>query len=305
MPRTAPDRHRPSATAELIAMSVVYLSWDARLGSVLPAGAAAVSERFLRVTSPRRLLLVRQLSRPGARAVLRTLERAVLPGITLHYAVRKRFIEDAVGEFVAAGGRQLVVLGAGLDTLAYRLALAHPGLIAVEFDDPAGHHRKQRAVAGVPASNLHLAAGDLAGTPVGELLSAVPGFRPHRPTFFVLEGVTMYLSGAGVAALLRSAAMAGGPGSRIAWTFLQPDRVGRLGFARSRRGLVNAWLASRGERFGWGIAANRLAGFLPPLGLRLVRIVGADELRARYLAPAGIDHPLATGEQICLCEVPQ
>src|SRR6266511_4080965 len=52
----------PSATAELIALSAVFLSGDARLGPVVPDGAAELSRRFLAAAAPGKLTLVRQLS---------------------------------------------------------------------------------------------------------------------------------------------------------------------------------------------------------------------------------------------------
>lgn len=295
----------PSATAELIALSVVFLSRDARLGPVLPADAAALSELFLEVVAPRKLALARHLSRPGGRVVLRAVERLVLPGIALHYAVRKRFIEDAVLEFLAAGGGQVVVLGAGLDTLASRLAARHPDARFIEIDHPASHRRKLRAIGGVPPSNLRLAAADLDRRTVGEALDGVAAFRPGTPAFFVIEGVTMYLCPTAVAAVLRSCAEVGGAGTRITWTFMKPDRHGRLAFRGSRRGLVDAWLTARGEAFTWGVAPDQIGGFLEPLGLRPTQIVGHNELRARYLTPAGINDVLAEGEGICVCAVPQ
>jgi methyltransferase (TIGR00027 family) len=300
MPATGPPgsnwRMARGATAELIAASTVFLSRDPRLAHVLPTGAAALSERFLNAAAPTRLRLVRQLARPGLRGVVNAAERAILPGIQLHYAARKRFIEDAVRTFLSTGGARVVVLGAGLDTLATRLAGEHLGVDFVEIDHPGVQDRKRRGLADVGADYLSLHPADLAG-------GGLPGVKPGTATFFVLEGVTMYLDEAAVAATLGASAEAGGPGSRIAWTFLAPDERGRIGFRRSRRSLVDAWLRIRREPFTWGIDAARIPAFVEPLGLRAVQIVGTEELRARYLAPAGIADPPAEGEEICVCEV--
>jgi methyltransferase (TIGR00027 family) len=301
--RTSALRGRdPSATAELIAQSAVFLSRDPRLAPLLPAGAAELSGRFLAAGAPSKLALVRQLSHPGVRVAVTAIERAVLPGIQLHYAVRKRFIEDAARDFLAGGGAQVVVLGAGFDTLASRLAREFPDAAFVEVDHPATQQAKRRVVDATPARNLRLHAADLTRTTVGAALRGVAGFWPSTPTFFVLEGVTMYLSEAAVAATLRSCADAGGAGTRIAWTFMTPDHHGRIAFRRSRRGLVDAWLSARGEPFTWGISPAAVPAFLEPLRLRAVQIAGADELRARYLAPARIGDALAEGESICVAE---
>ena len=286
-----------SATAELIAASTVFQSGDPRLAILVPAGAAALSERFLATVAPHKLRLVRWLARPGLRGAVNGLERVILPGIQLHYAVRKRFIEDAVRSFLTSGGARVVVLGAGLDTLAIRLATQYRDVDFVEVDQPSVQNGKRRAVAGLDIRNLSLHAADLGA-------GALPGVAPGPPTFFVLEGVTMYLREATVAATLLSCAEVGGPGSRVAWTFMNPDHRGLIGFRHSRRALVDAWLRTGREPFIWGIEDARIPAFLRPLGLRPVTMVGAEELRARYLTPAGIGDPLAEGEEICLCEVP-
>src|SRR5262249_11193638 len=127
---------RPSATAELIALGTVYLSRDPQLGRFVPERARALSEVLLSGSAPGQLALIRIASRPGLRALVRGLERVVLPGILLHYALRKRFIEESARAFLARGDSQLVVLGAGFDTLAARIAEASPGVTCVELDHP-------------------------------------------------------------------------------------------------------------------------------------------------------------------------
>lgn len=284
-------------------MSAVFLSRDARLGRLLPHGAAELSKRFLAACAPAKLRLISGLSSPGVRAVTAAVERALLPGIQLHYAVRKCFIEDAARKYVAGGGTQIVVVGAGLDTLASRLAPLYPDVEFIEIDHPATQGCKGQAVNPTRAPNMTLQAADLRCTTVDVALDRVATFRPGTPTFFVLEGITMYLPQPAVAATLRSCAVAGGAGSRIAWTFMKPDRNGHIAFRRSRQGLVGTWLAAKGEPFRWGITPARVPAFLDPLGLRTVGITSTEELRTRYLTPAGIADSLAEGEDICLCEV--
>src|SRR6059058_5976368 len=109
---------------------------------------------------------------------------------------RSRIAEDELAAAVARGVRQYVVLGAGLDTFAWRNPHAAAGLRVFEVDHPATQAWKRRlvAAAGLPVE------GCAAFVPVefetqswlGALLSA--GFRPDVPTHFAWLGVTMYLS---------------------------------------------------------------------------------------------------------------
>ena len=290
---------RPSATAELIALGTVFLSHDPRLGQFVPERARTLSERLLAASAPAKLALTRLASQPGLRVLVRGLEGAVLPGILLHYALRKRFIEESARAFLARGGSQLVVLGAGFDTLATRIAETHTGVTCVELDHPATQEMKRRALT---PDGVHFAHTDLPVGSIGYALGTVPAFSRGRPTFFVLEGVSMYLDEASVARLLGDCVRLAGSGTEIAWTFMTPDERGRIAFRRSRSGVVNSWLESRGEPFTWGIRREQLESFLRPLGLGVRAVAFARTFRERYLRPEGIEARLAEGEECALCE---
>jgi len=266
---------------------MVVLGRDRRRAALLPAGAAQASERLLRAVAPGTLRAVRT---PLLRGLFAIVERLVLPGSQTHYALRKRCIEAAVLAFVDGGGTRVVVLGAGLDTLAMRLAPQYPAVEFLELDHPATQRYKRRAVD--PPANLRFQPVDF---------NDAPPLPVGGPACYVAEGLTMYLRPAAVAALLRSCATAGGPGSVVVFTFMVPDARGRLRF-RGARG-VDAWLWSVGEPFTWGLPIGDMPAFVTPLGLRVREIVDADRLRERYLRPAGVDTVLAVGEAICVCEV--
>jgi hypothetical protein len=78
------------------------------------------------------------------------------------------------------------------------------------------------------------------------------------------------------------------------------DADGRAAF-RGGSPAIGAWLRFRREPFAWALEPARLAAFLRPLGFDLLAVVGAPELRAEVLAPAGLATiPLAEGEHLCL-----
>jgi len=261
-----------------------------------------MAELFLSGSATGKLALIRLAARPGLRGLVWIIERAVLPGILLHYALRKRFIEENARGFLEQGGRQLVVLGAGFDTLASRIAEEHPAVTCLEVDHPGTQQTKRQALTARGRAGVHLVPADLARDRVGDALASIPGFVPQRPTFFVLEGVSMYLDEASVARLLGDCARLGGPGTRIAWTFMTPDEDGRIAFRRSRRRLIDSWLQSRGEPFTWGIRRERLEPFLGPCGLSVLEMASAATLGDRYLTPLGIRAVLAEGEECAVCE---
>lgn len=125
--------------------------------------------------------------------------------------VRVRWFDDAVLRAVAGGCRQVVLLGAGLDTRPYRLDL--PGdLDWYEVDRPEILDGKQPVLAGAaPNCRRWTAAADLAGDWPAALTAA--GFAPDRRTVWVAEGLFFYLAEESVLGLLRTAAGLGPPGS--------------------------------------------------------------------------------------------
>ena len=116
--------------------------------------------------------------------------------LRLFLVARSRCAEDALARAVAAGVRQYVVLGAGLDTFAYRNPHPPGGLRVFEADMPATQAWKrellERTRIDVPDS-LTFVPVDFETQSLPEQLRAA-GFRDDRPAFFSWLGVTMYLT---------------------------------------------------------------------------------------------------------------
>jgi methyltransferase (TIGR00027 family) len=109
--------------------------------------------------------------------------------------VRTRFIDDALMRAVNDGARQIAILGAGFDSHAYRFEQALAGLKVFEVDRPATQAVKRERVAAavgrVPA-NLTYVPVDLQHEDWRTALKR-HGYDPALRTFFILEGVTMYM----------------------------------------------------------------------------------------------------------------
>jgi methyltransferase (TIGR00027 family) len=110
-------------------------------------------------------------------------------------AVRTRFAKDVLAAAVDRGVRQLVVLGAGLDTYAYRGSM-RDRLRIFEVDHPVTQEWKRQCLAdaAIPVpTGLTFAPVDFEHQSLAEGLSAA-GFDPARPTFFTWLGVVPYLT---------------------------------------------------------------------------------------------------------------
>ncbi|EID78314.1 methyltransferase [Rhodococcus opacus RKJ300 = JCM 13270] len=112
----------------------------------------------------------------------------------LFFAARARFAEDRVAEAVAACVRQVVILGAGLDTFAYRNP--HPDLRVFEVDHPATQAWKHQrlAASGIDQpERLTFVPVDFETDTLGTRLEAA-GFIRTDPAVFVWLGVVFYLT---------------------------------------------------------------------------------------------------------------
>jgi methyltransferase (TIGR00027 family) len=135
------------------------------------------------------------------RAPLRA--EVIWPACTADLQLRQRFAEDALAGAIERGVRQLVVLGAGLDTFAYRNP--HAELKVLEVDHPATQARKREGLAqgniALPTS-LHFAPVDFERQTLAQGLSAA-GFDASVPSFFTWLGVVVCLSDEATWATLR------------------------------------------------------------------------------------------------------
>ncbi|MEV0250915.1 SAM-dependent methyltransferase [Nocardia sp. NPDC050712] len=206
---------------------------------------------------------------------------------------RFRVAEDAIGAAVAAGTRQLVILGAGLDTFGYRNP--YPDLRVFEVDHPSTQAWKQERLraAGidVPASVSFVTADfeqerwDAALEPAG--------FDRSVPTIFVCLGVVMYLTERATLNLFaRTAAF-------DAHTELVVDYVD-LSAARSpeRRAVgdpVLAEVADQGEPWQCYFAPDELAQHLRALGFDAIVDASVPEVLSRYGVDAAAKYDVFSG----------
>jgi methyltransferase (TIGR00027 family) len=169
------------------------------------------------------------------RTPLAALMNRMAPGLIGAMAGRTRAIDDAVNEAVADGVGQAVILGAGLDTRAYRL----PALRRIrvwELDLEEVQQSKVAAlttVLGAPVATVTYVPIDFARTPIADALGSA-GFDAGRPTVVVWEGVSQYLSRSeaddtiGFAGALAA-------GSRLAFTYVPQTVIDSPRHARTVR----------------------------------------------------------------------
>ena len=270
---------RPSATALTIALGLLWLG--RRDPGIVAAEDIRILEGGLRRLGGAASAGAALARGPFGGLLFRAVEAAVVPGIIIHYALRKRAIERIVRDSLSDGFRQLVVIAAGYDLLAARLAGERGDLSLIELDHPSTQRAKAALLEG--SRRPRLVPVDLAKTSVRAALRSCPGFDPAAPTIFVVEGLTMYLSAAALEALWRELAAGPEPRARLVCTFMEPGPDGRARFRR-QSGILGGFLALSGERFGWGAALGDIAPILRRCGWSLASLTGPEEFRALALA---------------------
>lgn len=179
----------------------------------------------------------------GAHAAESTQRFLDLPFFRDGIRLRTKFLDDCVRDGLTAGLDQVVLLGAGFDARALRITEIEARRATVfEVDTPEQMARKRSALAGagieLPARIVYVPFDFETPDFDSELGGAleVAGFRPGAGALFVWEGVIGYVDDATIDQSLRFMATAGGPRSRVAFTFGDEAHLGMEAMAvRTKR----------------------------------------------------------------------
>jgi len=255
------------------------------MGAAAHRAAHQVLERGRIFTDP----LALRILGPDADAAVRNAEQdPSKKAMRLFIAVRTRFAEDSLAAAVTRGVRQLVVLGAGLDTYAYRTPCGG-SLRIFEVDHPATQAWKRQRLAEtaipVPAA-LAFAPVDFERGTLADGLGAA-GFDPAQQTFFTWLGVVPYLTEPAVFSTLGF--MAGLPGgAHVVFDYGNPPAAdpGQDAVAAFHATLA-ARVAAVGEAFQCLLETDALHAKLTALGFREIEDLGRSLIRERYFGMTG------------------
>jgi methyltransferase (TIGR00027 family) len=219
-------------------------------------------------------------SRWLARGVLRFLQYWASGGQEF-LTIRPRLVDELAAEQAAQGVGQIVLLGAGFDTMAWRQREALRGATIFEVDHPATQRAKRQVSEhiGLPDS-LRFVAVDFERDDFVEKLREA-GFDAARQSFIVWVGVSYYLTDKAVADTLKRIASISQPGTKLVWDYLLAEVV--KGRSPNREALNKARRAAQlGEPWLFGLQPEQVNEYLAQFGLRLLKDYEPGELRARY-----------------------
>ena len=242
-------------------------------------------------------------------AALRAVRHPIahVPGLgawILYMQVRTRVIDDAIRAFVASGGRQLLVLGAGYDCRALRMPeLADVRVFEVDHPATQGHKRAvlERIDAASPSTYVSWDFESLAMEDLPDALGE-SGHDATAPTFTIWEGVTMYLTEPTIDRSLRAIAEWSAPRSQLAMTYFARSRFEQSSLAtRALRAIV----ATIGEPWRWGWIPEELPGYLSERGLELVDDVSLAVAARGLLPPDLAAHVADADRRVAFAAAPE
>jgi len=206
-------------------------------------------------------------------------------GAALGQHMRTRYFDAALEKALAAGAKQVVILGAGFDSRAYRFDKALRGAKVFEVDYPPTQEYKKKRVreilGNLPPQAVYVPI-DFTRQNLATVLRNA-GYSRSKKTFFIWEGVTYYLPADAVDSTLQFVAHNSAHGSTIAFDYYFQSYL--LSNEKGDRS-IREHVASLGEPWIFGVPDTGVGAFLEHRGLRLLSDVDTAELTSRYLKRA-------------------
>ena len=212
---------RVSQTALKVGLIMITLNEKAGWKTRLPRGLAELTER---------LILAADVFGYGSRMISLNKKRWVvrlseycetkIPGVFKGIGERKIFINEQVLAAIETGATQVLVVGAGFDTLCLRLAPQFPHVKFFEVDHPATSAAKAKGVTqeGQP-ENMFLISADIKETPLSKLMCRYEHWDSSIRSAVVAEGLFLYLERKDVLGVFREVAACTASGTRVAFSY--------------------------------------------------------------------------------------
>jgi len=228
---------------------------------------------------------------------------------TAHYVnARTKHIDAILTKTAAEGIAQVVNLGAGYDSRAYRFRKAMPQVKFFEIELPemvVEKKRRLKQVLGEVPDYVTFVPIDFKTQTIPDELKKA-GYDPNVKTLFIWEGVTMYIPAEAVDSTLKFVSSQSAPGSSVVFDYM-PLAITQGDFSKYKdvRSLT-FWVAHKGEPFIFGIGEGKCASFVTQRGLIVLSDIGPKEMEERYLTRSDgkLDGPCSSGFRIMHASVP-
>lgn len=267
-------RKGPSKMAELIALHRVA-------ESMLPEGVRICYDPYaVHFVDPETLEFARK--NPEKVKAMRENYERLFPGLANSIRARVRYFDDFVKTSVDEGLEQLVVLGAGYDTRAYRIEglnkikvfeLDHPGTQGVKIE-------KVKKIFGRLPEHVVYVPVDFESEDMGQKLLE-NGYNRSQKTLFVMEGLVMYIPPEAVDETLSFIVKDSGKGSSILFDYYPQSLVGGTSDLEAAKNIKN-FVSEQGEPLLFGIGEGTVEEFLSKRGFSQIQNVTSEDYKKAY-----------------------
>ena len=228
-----------------------------------------------------------------------------VPGWSTIIRTRVRYFDDMVIAAIGNGFEQLVIIGAGYDTRAYRLE-GMDKVTVFEVDRKEMLQAKTEIIRKLfgsqPRQVRYIPATLGSGDPWQDLRAA--GYFTDKKTLFLLEGLVMYLSRQDVETLFSSIKLHAGPDSTLLFDYI-PGFVIEGSSGREDARTIMAYTQKSGEPFLSGFDEGEIKTVLERHGFSDVKVIKGEDLRPLYFHGKNIGKPISDLMLFVSAEVPE
>lgn len=228
----------------------------------------------------------------------------MMPGWNNAIRGRVRYFDDVVQNAASRGFSQLVILGAGYDTRAYRTGTLKGHIRVFEVDRPATQERKTgiiKKIFGQLPDHVTFIPHEIGNGPWWPALSAA-GFSPKEKTLYLLEGLVMYLTRPDAEGLLTGIAEHTGAGSVVLFDFVPQSMADGSSDAEGGRN-IRDWTIKIGEPILSGFAEGEVVPCLTRIGFSRVQVISSRAFAEMYYAGKNADRPVSGLMSLAYAEV--
>jgi methyltransferase (TIGR00027 family) len=221
---------------------------------------------------------------------------------------RTRYIDEYVNECIDDGIEQLIILGAGYDSRAYRIEKLKGKVTVFEVDHPATQNRKieqvKKMLGSLPSDVVYVPIDFNKEELSQKMLQS--GYDANKKSLFIWEGVTPHLTAEAVDGTLHFVATNSAPGSSIIFNYIlksvvdgtcQVEGAAVIREAFSRGGITD-FSSSQGDRLRFGIEEGTIEAFLSERGFGRIKDISGDYYEDMYFIG-----PNRSRKGCCLCRV--
>lgn len=213
---------------------------------------------------------------------------ALMPGVNGALAVRTQYFDQCMMELIETGLRQIVIIGAGYDTRAYRIQGVKENCKVFEIDHPLTQEVKIKTIKKIfnqlPAHVTYLPMEFGYGRPDKMLLNA--GYDPNQTTLFIAEGFLMFIPSFAVDALFTFICKTSAPGGALLADWFSTTVVNGVSPLKEAK-VVKDFFEKEGALLRFGIPDEKAEEYFQKKGFKQIECVTAEWRKTTYFKNTG------------------